>query len=383
MKLTQQHLKLAKQIIRKRKLCNNCLGRQFAQVSTGLTNRKRGELIRKALGELEPKSCPLCKNLFKGLEKWAKKAEAELKIHFKTFLVGTKLSPELAESEQSLWKETGVKWCEPLKSELNRELGKLLEPKLKKPVDKETPDVVVILNLNSERIELSITPLFFFGGYKKLIRGIPQTKWKMYPESVEDIIARPFMAATKGKGHALHGVGREDIDARCLDWRPFVLEIKKPKSRSVSLPEMRKIINKSGKVNVKDLRPSNKKEVIKLKALRPDKSYRALVAFEKPVKGLERLKNLKGLIKQRTPARVLHRRADLLRKRLVKSIKWKKTGQKEAVLEVKGEAGLYIKELVSGDMGRTKPSAAKLLDNPAKVKELDVIKIWSRYGKSK
>jgi tRNA pseudouridine synthase 10 len=43
------------------------------------------------------------------------------------------------------------------------------------------------------------------------------------------------------------------------------------------------------------------------------------------------------------------------------------------VLRVQGQAGLYIKELVSGDDGRTRPSLAELLGVPSKVSELDVI----------
>ena len=89
---------------------------------------------------------------------------------------------------------------------------------------------------------------------------------------------------------------------------------------------MEKEINKSGKVEVSELRLSTKNEVRELKAATPDKTYRLIAVFEKPVteKELEKLKQLKGLtIKQQTPNRVLHRRADLLRKRKVKDISWK------------------------------------------------------------
>lgn len=44
-------------------------------------------------------------------------------------------------------------------------------------------------------------------------------------------------------------------------------------------------------------------------------------------------------------------------------------------LEVLGEGGLYIKELVSGDGGRTTPSLAEILAVPAKVVELDVVQV--------
>jgi tRNA pseudouridine synthase 10 len=48
---------------------------------------------------------------------------------------------------------------------------------------------------------------------------------------------------------------------------------------------------------------------------------------------------------------------------------------KKLEIEIKGEAGLYIKELVTGDDGRTSPSISELLKNPARVESLDVVKI--------
>jgi tRNA pseudouridine synthase 10 len=83
-----------------------------------------------------------------------------------------------------------------------------------------------------------------------------------------------------------------------------------------------------------------------------------------------------GVIEQRTPTRVAHRRADLVRKRRVIEVSWKKVNNKKIELQIKGEAGLYIKELVSGDGGKSVPSVSSLLGNPAVVKELDVMRIW-------
>ena len=40
-----------------------------------------------------------------------------------------------------------------------------------------------------------------------------------------------------------------------------------------------------------------------------------------------------------------------------------------------GEGGLYVKEFVNGDMGRTEPSISSLLGIDAAVKELDVIEV--------
>jgi tRNA pseudouridine synthase 10 len=273
----------------------------------------------------------------------------------------------------------GIDFCESIRSELNRELGKIIERLTKKTVDEEKPEVTVILNLEKDRIDITARSLFIRGLYKKLVRGIPQTKWDMYKETVEDIIAAPLMIVTKGEAHAMHASGREDIDALCLDGRPFVIEIKNPQKRSVDLKALQKEVNGSGKVEISDLTFSEKEDVHEVKSARHDKSYRALVEFESPVKeeDLGKLRRL-SCISQRTPTRVAHRRADLVRKRKVKDIKWKRINNKKFEFQIKGEAGLYIKELVSGDQGRTRPSISELLGNPATVKELDVIKVWKQ-----
>lgn len=45
------------------------------------------------------------------------------------------------------------------------------------------------------------------------------------------------------------------------------------------------------------------------------------------------------------------------------------------IVEFKCDGGLYIKELISGDGGRTIPSLSELLGTEAKVKELDVVDV--------
>lgn len=83
-------------------------------------------------------------------------------------------------------------------------------------------------------------------------------------------------------------------------------------------------------------------------------------------------------ILQKTPLRVVHRRADKFRKRSVKKISWKLLSRKKLQLKIRGESGLYIKELITGDEGRTKPNASDLLENKVKKISLDVIKIHAK-----
>lgn len=369
-------LRIAKRILKYGPICNNCLGREFAQISTGLTNKKRGQIIRQILKLREPRDCSACDNLFRNLDRYAKGALEQLKgVQFKTFLVGTILPPELIKKEENLWEEAGIEYCEPIKSELNRELGKIIEKRTGKAFQPDRPDVNIILNLERDRIEIKINPLFVYGEYRKLVRGIPQTKWDKYPETVEDIIAKPFMEKTGGSAHSMHASGREDIDARCLDWRPFVLEVKEPRKRNIILGLIGKSINRTKKVGVRNLRFSGRKEVIGVKELRPEKTYRILVRFGERPKTPGDLERIVGVINQKTPERVLHRRADLLRRRMVREIKLKRIKGLVYEITVRAEAGLYVKELVTGDRGRTRPSVAEILKTPAEALELDVIKI--------
>ncbi|UCD03428.1 MAG: tRNA pseudouridine(54/55) synthase Pus10 [Candidatus Aenigmatarchaeota archaeon] len=371
-------LTTAKSVLAKGPVCDHCLGRQFAHVSTGMTNDERGRILRKQLHAKPAKGkCPVCGDIFRRLDEYADSAASRLRhLDFKTFLVGTILSSDLVSKEESMWEDAGIEYCESIKSELNRELGKLIYDRVKKEHDPKNPDITVILNLEKGRVDLHVSSLYVKGEYRKLVRGLPQTKWDKYDETVEDIIAAPFMPATGGDGHALHGSGREDIDALCLDGRPFVLEIKNPVKRNVNLKKITSEIGKSKKVKVEKLEITDRKEVEKVKTLSLDKTYRVIVGFKHPVKDIDKLKKLLGPISQRTPHRVEHRRADKIRKRKVLAVSWKKINNKNFELQIKGEAGLYIKELISGDDGRSKPSVSGLLGNPAVVKELDVIKIW-------
>jgi tRNA pseudouridine synthase 10 len=70
---------------------------------------------------------------------------------------------------------------------------------------------------------------------------------------------------------------------------------------------------------------------------------------------------------------VAHRRADKVRERGVLDIRCTGAQDDRYWVEVVGEAGLYIKELISGDNDRTQPSLARILGRTARVVSLDVV----------
>lgn len=386
-------------------ICNRCLGRNFYPQLSGKDNADRGTYLKEILSREysipnKTKSCQLCGDVFLDLENTLEKIISIIEksqVEFSTFLVGCRLSPDILEKEKELQEITGST-SDSLKKEINRELGKELEVRLNREVDFDNPNLVIMMDFTRNWVDLQTNPLFMEGRYRKLLRGIPQTRWpcrkcrgkgcercnftgKMYPESVEELIAEKVLTASNGKESRFHGAGREDLDVRMLGGgRPFVLEIKEPKVRDLDLEELTSQINHhcQGKVEVLQLKMVGKdrRSGVKASSTETYKVYRALVELEEEVspEQTDALNSLK-VIKQRTPVRVSHRRADKIRTREVKDIKVKILDPTHLELIIDCEGGLYIKELISGDEERTQPSVASLLGTGAQCIELDVLEV--------
>lgn len=408
-------LDIAHNILKEGAICDHCLGRQFAKLSTGLSNDQRGAAIRLVLEmqagaekdtEMQKElanstgetRCWVCNNLFNHIDSWAEKTHLALSDYeYSNFLVGTKVTGLLAENEEIIWAESGTTFAEPLKTELNREVGKRVEKLTGKRANLKKPQVVALLDLENGKVELEVNSLYIYGRYRKLVRGIPQTRWpcrecggtgcercggtgKMYQESVDELIKPHIMAAARCEDTAFHGAGREDIDALMLgDGRPFVVEAKKPHKRSLDLNALEAEINRSanGKIELIGLKFVESETVEQLKSMKADKIYRLTIEHSTTEEKLKSSIDVlsEKVIKQKTPTRVLHRRADLERTRTVHSVELESYSENRAVLTVHCEGGLYVKELVSGDGGRTMPSIASLTGIEAKVIELEVIKV--------
>jgi tRNA pseudouridine synthase 10 len=349
----------------------------------------------------QSKTCFLCEDKFQLLDDLMQKALIQLADYeYTTFLVGVEIPVAVEEREDEFKAAFDVGYGESVRHEFGRLFGKGIAEKTGKNAEYKKPDIVVIIDPFAGRVRLQVNPLFVAGRYRKLVRDIPQSKWfcsncrgkgcekcggtgKMYPESVEELSSKPLLAAAEGEKTAFHASGREDIDARMLGTgRPFVIEISKPKRRFLDLKKLKDEVNADavGKVEVSNLRFTDKDVVRRLKkAESAQKEYRVIVEFENAVSD-EALRTLEAqlsnaLIKQQTPLRVLHRRADLIRERYIYKVKVKKVSLKSAAMEIRCQGGLYVKELVSGDEGRTTPNVSELLGNKATPLKLDVLNV--------
>jgi len=354
------------------------------------------------------KTCYLCHDIFLNLQKYVNKAIKKVEDYeYDTFLCGTSPNSKIINQEDKFKAEFNLLESESFKNHFNREIGKLISSIINKPPEFEKPDIVIIFSLDFDEfeIQLLVRSLFISGRYNKLIRGIPQTRWPcrkcqgkgcddcnftgtQYNTSVEQLISPLFIEESKATGDKFHGAGREDIDVRMIgNGRPFILELKEPKTRNLDLNYIMVEINNTqdGKVQISNLKYSSKKEVIALKAKAENtqKVYLALIEAEEAIEKktfetkLNLLKNTieNNKIYQRTPNRVSHRRADLIREKYVYKIEGDFVRSNLFKFTIQTQGGTYIKELISGDDGRTKPSFSEVFGSKLICKELDVIEI--------
>ena len=438
----------SKKLLESYAICNHCLGRQFAWLSTNTSNEERGTAIKLTLsmiadedfksgqkqageeligilagyGMFEPakalatqksieyneqKSCHLCSvdgiSVFEKLPDIAERARIAVEpIEFNSFLVGCVVPAGLDERQDEIRGAFGLLHGEALKADVNRELGKILQDLLNRSVDFKNPDIVLVYKMDGDIIEVNRNPIFIEGRYRKLKRGVPQSRWdcgdcrgkgcevcggtgRKYPDSISEYIGEPAQQAAQGTKFKVHAAGREDIDVLMLgDGRPFVIEVSEPLVRALNLQLLAENINKraSGIVEVVDLKLAQRKRAQRIKdeASENVKEYTAIIRTEEDVtsKALQNAAEaLSGIeIEQRTPNRVAHRRSDLVRRKLVYEVRLKRKTKKllEGFFRVQG--GTYVKELISGDNNRTVPSLTEKLGTACQCTELSVIAIY-------
>lgn len=208
---------------------------------------------------------------------------------------------------------------------------------------------------NIPDIKIYNNPIYICGRYIKLNRIMSQTPLiinnvSKTTHSISDFSEefKKFYLADTVKFMAS---GREDIDVKCIEGRPFILEIISPKrnlhatSMNIELYDTINIIDTF--ITTKDCKKLINEDV-------SDKHYLLAVHSDKPIV-LEKIYKLK----QKTPLRVLHRRANDIRFKTITIIEYNEFFFDKAYyyeIFIKASSGTYIKEWVNGDFGRTIPN---------------------------
>ena len=479
--------------------CETCLGRLSGKMRHGQEMKDCGvELLNEVLEhdmELSAQRdaiemCPFCEDLFEEIDLLTSLIDESCQPYeYQRLQLGIKMPKDQIEQEEYLRKRFGAGGSPAIKQSIVERISKnLIESKPSIKIVSEKPEIMALIDVLTLNVELDIRSHYLYGRYRKLEREIPQTRWpcrvckergcekcngtgQQYPHSVQSLIGDPLIEIYDSTEHAFHGMGREDIDVRCLGrGRPFVIELKNPKKRTFDLDLIEKIINEKaeGAIEVNSVRISNRNEVVRIKDTPAEKSYtiRFLIseleaseyeiltkkldppkpsgrgrrrqqkrpAPKEPIHTLESLRDLKkdmlveicvkqGLpktgtkaalierilspkektflslpelnqitdimanfsgqtLEQRTPKRVAHRRADLIRKKKVIETydfhaELNELNQIEGQMSLRCESGTYVKEAIHGDGGYTQPSISSLLKAKCDVIWLDVAEIHS------
>ena len=371
------------------KLCSRCLSR---------INQKFPEIT----GD---EKCSLCDNLLLHVDKIYQVIYNKIhkfQIEFDTFYIACQVNyDDLNKAEKKIHNYVNYKGNNGLKKQLRKDLSEMIVEKMGKRIDYKNPEVIINIKIrkkayphtpypeiNNLTVFIDSNPLFIEGKYRKLVRGIPQTKWpcteckgkgceacdgtgQQYKETVEGLIGKHLLPMARGKSIKFHGSGREDIDVLMLgEGRPFVIEVKHPFVRKIDLKLLRRVVNShsDGKIEINDLKfvDNSRRAAIKKSSVESYKVYSAIAEFENGVTSND-LKKIEKIhvINQRTPIRVSHRRADKIRTREIYELDVERINSKKLRLKIKCQGGLYIKELISGDEGRSIPSVSSVTNNNA------------------
>ncbi|KAK3837525.1 MAG: hypothetical protein J3R72DRAFT_370915 [Linnemannia gamsii] len=244
-----------------------------------------------------------------------------------------------------------------------------------------------------ESIEMMRESVFVGGRYLKFTRDVSQTPWSigttMLAElSVSGIVCETLKKAFRADEFKFVTAGREDANVRMLgNGRPFYVEMINPRIPVLPSETIKRL---EGEINT--IMP-DKVQIRHLAALRPEdtkvikdgeetktKSYSALCWTSKPVNQamIDAVNAYTGkafYVEQQTPIRVLQRRAQMIRKKEIHSLKAFPMEGHFMVVHLHTEAGTYIKEFVHGDLGRNQPSLASIIDCEADIMELDVLEV--------
>lgn len=402
------------QILREYPLCDSCLGRLYAQMGYALENWERGAAIKTMLHmqlvtqfrqgadvkndlvslarvhkptrrflasvgtEVEGVACYICGGMLTDVEKYAHEAVKHLgDIHFETFAVGTTMPSDVVEREAEVVKRFLITTGEPIKHEINRRIGKeMLGLLTGKRVDKLRPNVVVRIDLLTGKVTVVRNPLLVEGKYLKLSRRVAQAKRF---GSVKTTLLEKLQYVRdlfSGSEHVIHVSGREDSDVRMLGpGRPLVVEIKQPiryRGQVPPLADDEVVFSPVGFTTREEVRRLKEKAKVDIKL------YRALVYSERPLaaEDLGKIGELSGkVITQYTPRRIKRLHPRRKRTRMVYELAWRLISPHVFELFVRCQGGLYVKEFIHGDGGRTAPSVAEILNSYLEVLELDVLSV--------
>lgn len=255
----------------------------------------------------------------------------------------------------------------------------MVSSKIDKRVNFRNPDMTVLVNLVSGEIDLNPKPLFVYGRYLKMTRGLPQKHRKyaalLKEGSIEQILAQRLTESFNAKGAKFTWVGGESTESLVLgSGRPFYAEIIEPKLRHIDESEIFKEKDKGvilKEMMIMDEKPK-KSPNFKVKVS-------AHVKFDEEVDE-ERFNILKERL-QNSEVKVVPLRKKAFMKKIY-DFNLERINGKEAKIMFECDGGLNIKRFISGsdsDVGKDlleiSPSVSEIIGIKANCDTFDILDV--------
>jgi len=354
---------IASSLLSRYKLCRHCLERHGSRQKPGAP-------------------CYVCRGLLDQKDAIVRRiVSAAKEYEFETFLVGATLPTQIYEREDAMRARLKIRGRESAKSQLTRELGIAFARTNRKKVDYLLPDLVINLIIDKENnVEVSTKsrPLTLQGRYKKNAQGLAQKQDRCPAcegkgciqcghsglsgfDSVEGVLAKEIMSATKGHTPKFSWVGSEDKSSLVLGkGRPFHAKVFDPRKR-----KLRKISVKNNSV-VATLSPSKRESsspspfTVKTRMLiRCDKNIL--------IKDLRKLRSLAGTeVKFDNHAKIATKKIYAAAPRRV--------DDNTLTLTIVADGGLMIKQFVGGQ-DYMKPNISELLGSNCDCVTFDIMDV--------
>jgi tRNA pseudouridine synthase 10 len=304
----------------------------------------------------------------------------------KTFTVGVTVPEGVQEREDELRSSLKLKGSETIKTQAARLVASYVASRLGIRVDRQRPDITLLVDFEKGDVSVNSRPVFFYGRYAKQ-SGVTQrrllcehckgtgckkcrnTGFEQKP-SVEGLLRRKFAGFSGSGKMTFTWLGSEDRESRVYPpGRPFVVEVKSPRKRK--FPRSFGTRFRGGSVSVtagkvlrsKPLRLPPFRFVTRIRAtavsrVRPESLAELRSAFRRTEVRFERPHN-------RPTTKMVYGVSAKLRGRTL-------------LMEAELDGGLPVKRFVSGEL--VSPSVSEVLKTQVGCRNFDIFRVKETGG---
>ncbi len=328
------------------------------------------------------RDCFICYGVMDQVERMSKVAASRARPYqLRTFSVGVSVPDGVQEREDELRSRMKLKGSETIKTQAARLVAMQVSRELGKKVDRQRPDVNLLVDFGAKDVTVASKPVFYYGRYTKPA-GVAQrrsfceecrgagcrkcrnTGYRRKP-SVEGALREKLGRLSGSKKMTFTWLGSEDEESRVYPpGRPFVAELKNPRKRR--FPRNFGARLKGGLVSVSAGRVLPSKPV-RIPSFRFVTRIKATASTRVTPEALSELHS--RFIRTPVTFERPHNRPTV---KIVYKVTAKARG-KTLLIEAELDGGLPVKRFVSGEL--VSPSVSEVLKTEVGCRSFDVLRV--------